>query len=76
MNDFEFQRSAESNKDVKLSKRCQISQISKKYFYRYHTSMNNNVNQNVLIDNKVLIYFMRSFLFSFLLNKITLACII
>lgn len=54
MNDFEFQRSAEGNKDVKLSKRCQISQIPKKYFCRYYISMNNNLNQNVLIDSKVL----------------------
>lgn len=54
MNDFEFQRSAESNKDVKLSKICQISQIPKKYFCRYHVSMSNNLNQNILIDNGVL----------------------
>lgn len=54
MDDFEFQRSAESNKDVKLSKRCRISQIPKKYFCRYHISMNMTRNQNVLIDNKIL----------------------
>lgn len=55
MNDFDFQRPDENNKDIKLPKRCQISQIPKICFYRYHTSMNNNLNQNVFIENKTLL---------------------